>query len=88
MVPASRSSHRWSTDYWSWLRDRLDVRYGTARLTPEGTVGRLRGQAGHGPVWPPVARETTEHRRCRTGDVCAGRCGPSEAKLGGVRKGR
>jgi hypothetical protein len=35
------------------LRDRLDVLYGTARPTPEGTVVRLRGQAGRGPSVAP-----------------------------------
>src|SRR6266480_6630130 len=35
------------------LRDRLDVLYGTTRPTPEGTVVRLRGQAGRGPSLAP-----------------------------------
>src|ERR671913_2070927 len=35
------------------LRDRLDALYGTARPTPEGTVVRLRGQAGRGPSVAP-----------------------------------
>jgi integrase len=35
------------------LRDRLDVLYGAARPTPEGTVVRLRGQAGRGPSVAP-----------------------------------
>jgi hypothetical protein len=35
------------------LRDRLDVLYGAARPTPEGTVVRLRGQPGRGPSVAP-----------------------------------
>jgi hypothetical protein len=35
------------------LRDRLDALYGAARSTPEGTVVRLRGQAGRGPSVAP-----------------------------------
>jgi hypothetical protein len=35
------------------LRDRPDVLYGAARPTPEGTVVRLRGQAGRGPQCGP-----------------------------------
>jgi hypothetical protein len=37
------------------LRDRLDVLYGAARPTPEGTVVRLRGQVGRGPSVAPGA---------------------------------
>jgi len=37
------------------LRDRLDVLYGAARPTSEGTVVRLRGQAGRGPGVAPGA---------------------------------
>ncbi len=37
----------------SALRDRLDVLYGAAQPTPEGTVVRLRGQAGRGPSVAP-----------------------------------
>jgi integrase len=37
------------------LRDRLDVLYGAARPTPEGTVIRLRGEAGRGPSVAPGA---------------------------------
>ena len=37
------------------LRDRLDVLYGAARPSPEGTVVRLRGQAGRGPSVAPGA---------------------------------
>src|ERR687897_216966 len=37
----------------SALRDRLDALYGTARPSPEGTVVRLRGQAGRGPSVAP-----------------------------------
>ena len=40
----------------SALRDRLDVLYGAVQPTPEGTVVRLRGQAGRGPVWLQGAR--------------------------------
>jgi hypothetical protein len=35
------------------LRDRLDVLYGAARPTPEGTVVRLRREAGRGPSVAP-----------------------------------
>jgi integrase len=35
------------------LRDRLDALYGNAQSAPEGTVVRLRGQAGRGPSVAP-----------------------------------
>jgi hypothetical protein len=45
------------------LRDRLDVLYGAARPTPEGTVVRLRGQAGRGPSVAPVGPRERRERR-------------------------
>jgi hypothetical protein len=42
------------------LRDRLEVLYGAARPTPNGTVARLRGYDGRGPpVWPQAVPRTT-----------------------------
>jgi hypothetical protein len=50
------------------LRDRLDVLYGSARPTPEGTVVRLRGHAGRGPsVAPGGPGERQERRRGGSG---------------------